>query len=121
MVDLRRTESAGFIESDAVPLERLLEMDRGKILESLFSMDRPLAGMPRLAIRSESEIKFCRGRILSAEDLQGSGEEKINDGTVRVYSACGRFLAIGRCEFSAEGALRVVPKKVFCRPEECPG
>jgi hypothetical protein len=56
---------------------------------------------------------------MSAEDLQ-ERREKIAAGSVRIYGSAGRFLAIGRCECSAGGALRVVPKKVFCRPEEYP-
>ncbi len=119
MVALRRTKSAGFADADAVPLERLLEMDREQILECLFPPDRPLGGMPRLVIRSGSEIKVCRGQTISAEDLQ-ERREKIAAGPVRIYGSDGRFLAIGRCECSAGGALRVVPKKVFCRPEEYP-
>lgn len=121
MATLRRTESAGFTESDAVPLQVLLETERAIILDRLFPIDRPLLRMSPVVIRPESESKICRGQILSAEDIQVSGEEKVSEGTVRVYGACGRFLAIGKCEFSAEGALRVAPKKVFCRPEERSG
>ncbi|NOY53846.1 MAG: tRNA pseudouridine(55) synthase TruB [Deltaproteobacteria bacterium] len=113
---LRRTESAGFVEADAVPLSRLLEMDRRKIPGLLFPIDRPLAGMPRLTVRPDGERRISRGRMLSDEDLQAGEAERIVAGRVRVYGPNDRFLAIGECEFTPAGHLRVIPKKVFCLP-----
>ncbi len=115
MVALRRTESAGFTEADAVPLQVLLETERAEILDQLFPIDRPLVRMSPMIIRPESEIKVCSGQTLLEVDLQEREEEKLAGELVRVYGAGGQFLAIGRCE-SSEGVLRVVPKKVFCRP-----
>ncbi len=111
---LRRTESAGFDEGDAAPLNRLLEMDRQEILGLLFPIDRPLRGMPHLTVLPDGERKISRGQVLTEEDLQTGEVERRTAGRVRVYGPNGRFLAIGEYQFSAVGTLQVIPKKVFC-------
>ena len=88
LYSLRRTQSAGFTLTDAVTLAQVAEAsDAGALL---LPVDRYFAGHPALSLPSAgAEKKLRNGNTLS---LEGP------DGTYRVYSQAGEFLALGQLE-----------------------
>lgn len=94
---LRRTESSGFTEAQARPLEELLQLAReGRIDEVLLSVESAFSPLAALRLDDNLARLFMNGYAFEAERLDAPprlGED------VRVYSK-DEFLGLGRREGS---------------------
>ena len=97
MSSLRRTAAGAFLVSDAVILEKAVQLaSKGEAEQILIPTDRLFSRYQELTIDEFREKKLRNGNSVSCSE---------ENGVFRVYSEKREFLALGRC---TEGELRSI-------------
>jgi len=112
---LTRTALGPFRLGESISLEAAGGLaQEGRLEEALVRPAEALAHMPALGVRPEAEERLLHGASLGARDLVG--EEPAGAGKVRLLSAAGELLAVGRLippEGRRAGQGWVAPERVF--------
>lgn len=132
MVELRRTRSGQFDESQACTLQDLADAAEAarhgdpSILQSLIqSPKKALASLPKVILRDTAVDAVCHGAVLARQGVISYDE--FGKGTVVVLTtSCGELVALGRPLVSSKEAgpltcgLIISPSTVFMEPGTYP-
>ena len=95
MAALRRTAAGAYTLADAVPLQELL--DTAEPEKYLRSVDSLFREHPAVTLTAKQEIRCRNGNAFSV---------KLPDGTFRVYSQNGEFLALSKVESGVMSTIK---------------
>ena len=98
MASLRRVSAGEYTEAEAVPLQTLLDTETPE--QYLRPVDSMFTGYPAVTLTEKQEARCRNGNSFSV---------KLDDGTYRVYSRAGEFLALSK----AEGGVLSTVKSFF--------
>ncbi len=119
MEALSRISLGPFDLKDAISLEEAEDLAReGRLQEAMMSLSNALGHLPAVTVGPESEERFRNGIPLGEKDCALPGEIPALKGKIRVLSAggeligVGRFLAPGR---GGDGSGRINAERVFVR------
>jgi len=132
MVELRRTRSGQFDESQSCTLQDLADAAEAAllgnpcILESLIhSPKKALASLPKVILRDTAVDAVCHGAVLARQGV--SSYDEFGKGAVVVLTtSCGELVALGRPLVSSKEAgplksgLIISPSTVFMEPGTYP-
>lgn len=132
MVELRRTRSGQFDESQSCTLQDLADAAEAarhgdpSILQSLIqSPKKALASLPKVILRDTAVDAVCHGAVLARQGVISYDE--FGKGTVVVLTtSCGELVALGRPLVSSKEAgpltcgLIISPSTVFMEPGTYP-
>jgi predicted rRNA pseudouridine synthase len=128
MVELRRTRSGHFRESQSFTLQDLADaaaaarLGNPGILQSLIlPPDKALSSLPKVTVRDTAVDAICHGAVLARPGLT-SYDEFGKGATVVLTTSRGELIALGRALISSKetGALKngliISPSTVFMEP-----
>jgi len=89
MESLIRLRSGVFIQEEAIPLEKLLQMESNRILDLIKPIDFPLQDIPRIKLTNIDDIKRIKNGNFIASGVSGSD-------LYRIYDTEDQLISIGQ-------------------------
>jgi tRNA pseudouridine55 synthase len=119
MEALTRISLGPFDLKNAISLEEAEDLAReGRLQEAMMSLSDALGHLPAVTIGSESEERFRNGVPLGKNDCVLAGGIDPGKGKIRVLSAGGELIGVGRFlppRRGEDGAGRINAERVFVR------